>query len=404
MGRFNHFQFGSIYWTPDTGANSVDGAIRDEWASLGWERSLLGYPLTDEYVNADGFAVNNFQNGSIVYRGDVGIHLSFSRGLLGGINSAITISQAEGGMDQNAYQFLQTAADDPNVYMTEANHNLLHKMIDGNPANAFVKGAAVGNLYPGAPAWKVYDLEQKWFEGADLPYASYYTNTDAPYAYLPADGVLFGDEGPLGTDVVQGGVGDCYFMASLEAVAIKHPDIIQNMIADNGDGTYTVRFFQSGNNQPGVADYVTVDRSTPVDGATSRIRGSAARQSDPAAVPYSPLWADLVEKAYAQVNQEGWIAQDGTDSYNGLAGAVNNGGPNDGGINGGHGDDALNQITNWYATSHSQGSLPWSGGDFADSVGDAYRNNLTVVVSTNQDSVSDSRLVNSHVYVRAPRG
>jgi uncharacterized protein with LGFP repeats len=54
IGRFNHFSFaGSIYWTPATGAQSIHGAIRDKWASLGWERSFLGYPATDESGTPD---------------------------------------------------------------------------------------------------------------------------------------------------------------------------------------------------------------------------------------------------------------------------------------------------------------------------------------------------------------
>lgn len=51
VGRYNHFQGGSIYWTPGTGAHEVHGLIRDRWASLGWERnSQLGYPITDEFI------------------------------------------------------------------------------------------------------------------------------------------------------------------------------------------------------------------------------------------------------------------------------------------------------------------------------------------------------------------
>ena len=30
VGRFNHFEGGSIYWTPGTGAKEVHGAIRDQ--------------------------------------------------------------------------------------------------------------------------------------------------------------------------------------------------------------------------------------------------------------------------------------------------------------------------------------------------------------------------------------
>src|SRR5205807_10494307 len=48
VGRYNHFQSGSIYWTPSTGAHEVHGAIRDRWSALGWENSYLGYPISDE--------------------------------------------------------------------------------------------------------------------------------------------------------------------------------------------------------------------------------------------------------------------------------------------------------------------------------------------------------------------
>jgi uncharacterized protein with LGFP repeats len=65
-GRFNHFQGGSVYWTPQTDAHEVHGAIRDKWASVGWERSRLGYPLSDEM--ASGHArVSHFQGGTITW-------------------------------------------------------------------------------------------------------------------------------------------------------------------------------------------------------------------------------------------------------------------------------------------------------------------------------------------------
>lgn len=78
-GRYNHFQHGSIYWHPDTGAYEVHGAIRDKWAALGWEKSSLGYPISDEMKARDKLGrVTYFQNGfiywhqtcgTIVYRG-----------------------------------------------------------------------------------------------------------------------------------------------------------------------------------------------------------------------------------------------------------------------------------------------------------------------------------------------
>ncbi|MDF0650752.1 MAG: hypothetical protein P0121_04685 [Nitrospira sp.] len=75
VGRYNHFQGGSIYWTPSTGAHEVHGAIRGKWASLGWERSFLGYPLTDESTTPDGVGrYNHFQGGSIYWTPSTDAH------------------------------------------------------------------------------------------------------------------------------------------------------------------------------------------------------------------------------------------------------------------------------------------------------------------------------------------
>jgi uncharacterized protein with LGFP repeats len=66
IGRYRHYQRGSIYWTPATGAHEVHGWIRDKWASLGWERSHLGYPVTDETATPDRIgAYNHFQDWSV---------------------------------------------------------------------------------------------------------------------------------------------------------------------------------------------------------------------------------------------------------------------------------------------------------------------------------------------------
>lgn len=68
MGRFNHFEGGSIYWTPETGAHEVHAGIRNQWQKLGWERSFLGYPLTDETSTPDGGGrFNHFQGGTIYW-------------------------------------------------------------------------------------------------------------------------------------------------------------------------------------------------------------------------------------------------------------------------------------------------------------------------------------------------
>ncbi|MEB2778851.1 hypothetical protein U3A58_00475 [Algoriphagus sp. C2-6-M1] len=76
VGRFNHFQGGSIYWFPSTGAHEVHGAIRSHWASLGWEKSALGYPTSDELVVFGGAArISHFQRGSIYWSPTAGVRV-----------------------------------------------------------------------------------------------------------------------------------------------------------------------------------------------------------------------------------------------------------------------------------------------------------------------------------------
>jgi LGFP repeat len=75
VGRFNHFTGGSIYWAPNTGAYEVHGLIRDKWAEIGWERSWLGYPITDELPTPDGIGrFNHFTGGSIYWTPNTGAH------------------------------------------------------------------------------------------------------------------------------------------------------------------------------------------------------------------------------------------------------------------------------------------------------------------------------------------
>ncbi|PXY31380.1 N-acetylmuramoyl-L-alanine amidase [Prauserella muralis] len=74
-GRYNHFQRGSIYWTPSYGARAIYGAIRAKWAQLGWERGPLGYPKSDEHGTPDGRGrYNHFQHGSVYWTGSTGAH------------------------------------------------------------------------------------------------------------------------------------------------------------------------------------------------------------------------------------------------------------------------------------------------------------------------------------------
>lgn len=73
VGRYSRFENGSIYWTQKTGAFEVHGMIKQKWSQLGFERSILGYPVSDELVTDDGRGrYSNFQGGSIYWSPETG--------------------------------------------------------------------------------------------------------------------------------------------------------------------------------------------------------------------------------------------------------------------------------------------------------------------------------------------
>jgi hypothetical protein len=181
---------------------------------------------------------------------------------------------------------------------------LSNKLVNGDVANT---KSGIGNLSANSSASQMTSLIGKWFLGSDRP--------DTSYTYQYASGSLF-QNGVSYQDINQGSVGNCYFLAGLAATAFRTPSTIQNMFIDNGDNTYTVRFYNNG-----VADYVTVDRYLPT---TSWGTFIYAHQSASDWGKYNSatneLWVALAEKAYAQLNESGWIGQDNTNSYAGISG------------------------------------------------------------------------------------
>ncbi|TNL94358.1 hypothetical protein FHE74_10440, partial [Corynebacterium tapiri] len=60
-GRYNVFEGGMIYWTPETGAHFVTGLTQLVWAGSGYEKGEYGYPIGDSYINDSGDTVQNFE-------------------------------------------------------------------------------------------------------------------------------------------------------------------------------------------------------------------------------------------------------------------------------------------------------------------------------------------------------
>jgi Ca2+-binding RTX toxin-like protein len=189
---------------------------------------------------------------------------------------------------------------------------LFARVVDGDPANAHYVGAPLGNLKAGSSATQLNELVDKWFEGTDLPGA------DSSAIYEQVSGSLFMN-GVSYSDIDQGSVDDCYYMAALGEVALHSPQTITNMFITNGDGTYTVRFYNGSSEA-----FVTVNGELPVEGSgTAEYAGWGFTDTTSVVKNQfnnagNELWVALAEKAYAQLNESGWIGQDGTNSYLGI--------------------------------------------------------------------------------------
>ena len=121
-------------------------------------------------------------------------------------------------------------------------------------------------------------------------------NPDSPrnageYGEIPHE--LF-VQGPRGSDIQQGSIGNCWWMASLGAVAHADPGIIEDAITVNANGTDTVRLYEDG--EP---VHVTV---TPemvlVDGLPALARSPSYLLGDDTTLGYE-LWPMVMEKALA---------------------------------------------------------------------------------------------------------
>jgi hypothetical protein len=189
-------------------------------------------------------------------------------------------------------------------------NNLANKVVNGSSANQYYQGTALGNLKAGSTSGQLVKLVNKWFEGSDHPIPR--DGNGTLYVYQNAAGTLFGSAGPVYQDVHQGYLGDCYFLASLGETAKVSPSIIKSMFIDNGDNTWTVRFYRNG-----VADYVTVDRALPTYGSGYFV---FANMGGRASWSTNVLWVALAEKAYVELNEAGGLNHTATNNYAAIAG------------------------------------------------------------------------------------
>jgi len=158
------------------------------------------------------------------------------------------------------------------VTTAETNAGAVHEI-----ASFMTLRVEVNGIWTNTPVSKDL-LGQTFTEPTLADYATGYAN----FSSNP----LFSSTGPNENDIQQGGIGDCYFLSSLAAIAKTNPELIRQSIVSLGDGTYAVQFF----NASGVKTYLRIDGELPTTSWGGQAYDATGAQGD--------IWAALLEKAW----------------------------------------------------------------------------------------------------------
>jgi hypothetical protein len=219
---------------------------------------------------------------------------------------------ADGTVSATDFGDLKTiVADATTLDMPGCVKVLASDVVDGNLANAHFQGQTLGDLAAGSPGSQLTTLIDKWFYGDDLPAIGVPANEAW---YQLTSGSLFNGT-PSHNDEFQGCLGDCYYITSLGTTADHSPAAVENMFIDNGDGTWTVRFYDP----DGAADYVTVNRMLPVDSEGQLIFADYGSMYNN---PANTLWIPLAEKAYAEWDETGMEGRGNVNEYADIQGGL----------------------------------------------------------------------------------
>jgi hypothetical protein len=243
-----------------------------------------------------------------------------------GLRSAIQTRAEDGVLDRADFLALYTTVTSDNTLDANevADLKTLSRETDAfsvpEPVRYLAGKVATEAAAPGVTAASfTSNIVGNWFLGQVRP-ASYFqelndSNTQLKQTvdleYKPFAGTLYNKttNSPLLGELAQGNWGNCYYIAALGAmfgqVAITVPTddgpfpgqktapAIQNAITDNGDNTYTVRFFHPTTKRP---EYVTVDNAFVTQEGTSY---GVSRFGNPENAD-NILWPLVMERAYAQ--------------------------------------------------------------------------------------------------------
>ncbi len=93
-GCYQVFRYGSIFWSPTTGAHVVQGAVATRWTSLGAENGALGYPVGDPSCGlVAGGCAQSFQGGDVYWSAGTGARV---------VSGAVATKWASWGRERGA--------------------------------------------------------------------------------------------------------------------------------------------------------------------------------------------------------------------------------------------------------------------------------------------------------------
>ena len=272
-------------------------AITSASANASW---IAG--LTDPELKADVSSLT--AGGTLSYSGALQILDDVSTTAAASATKSVTTAE---------FNNLQTIAANLNTGIATSDYvvSLFTQLADGSPANASWTGGSVastslGNLHAGTTSTQLNELIGKWFLGTDLPIATGEGSTGLQVihpTYQAFNQPLYTSAGaPQVTDIVQGDVGDCELCAGMIKSVINHPGQIESMFVNDGNGTYGVRFYVGGKSM-----WVTVNDQLPVYSGSLLYNDGVGQ------------WANLLEKAYAQLSSTGLIDQPAVNSYSNIS-------------------------------------------------------------------------------------
>jgi hypothetical protein len=172
--------------------------------------------------------------------------------------------------NQGGMSTLQRLLDSANSANTPVARGQAYAALDAETGSRGATDALVGGAGQAAPAGK----------------------TPVPTEPKYDDSSLYGAGGPSGNDIEQNTYGDCYYVATLAAVANENPNAIRNAISyDEKTQSFNVTLYDA-NGQPQVQNVTQaeIDANIATGGGSRRDNGLAN----------APIWPDVMEVAYAK--------------------------------------------------------------------------------------------------------